>query len=276
MKTFITGSTGFVGSNLVTYYQKLGHEVYAYRRGEDLRTALNHFQPDNIIHSAAEIYNSDLMFDSNIVMTYTCLEYAKNSEQWCRMVQIGSSSEYGPTDHATSETTLLKPLDFYQGTKGAGTLMCQSWARQFNLPIWIARPYSVYGPGEREHRLFPRLYRAFYHDEPMTLYQGWHDFIYIDDFVRGIDLMLLHWDLAPGEIINFGSGNQISNFDLLTKFERIVGHTAPVSKVAELSKAFENRIWVCDTTKAEEEFDFEIEFDLDAGIQEFIKKMNNQ
>ena len=55
MKIFITGSTGFVGQNLVEYYSQRGHEVYAFRRDEFLAECLHQFKPDAIINSAAEI-----------------------------------------------------------------------------------------------------------------------------------------------------------------------------------------------------------------------------
>lgn len=271
MKIYITGATGFIGLNLVEFYLSRGHEIRMYSRGRDLKSDLETFVPDAIVNCAAEIYDPEKMFEPNIIMVQTCLEYVRNCEQYCRMVQIGSSSEYGPTDHPTAEDTLLKPVDFYQATKGAATLLCQGWARFFNLPVWIARPYSVYGPGEREHRLFPRLWRAFNKNEPMTLYQGYHDFIYINDFVRGIDMILNETELEYGEIVNFGSGAQISNFDLLAKFEAVTGKTAPVAKVAEMSKAFENHIWVCNTQKAHS-LGFTCEYDIDSGIEHFLLK----
>jgi len=272
MKIFITGATGFVGQNLVNYYSQRGHEVYAFRRDESLQECLHKFAPDAIINSAAEIYDHAHMFEPNILMVQTILEYVQTCTQMCRVIQIGSSSEYGPTDHATAETTLLKPVDFYQATKGAATLLCQGWARLHKLPVWIVRPYSVYGPGERVHRLFPRLYRAFNYNEPMTLYQGYHDFIYINDFVRGIDLVLQHWDLAPGEIVNFGSGAQTSNFDLYDIWTTVTGKTdAPVAQVAEMRKAFENTVWLCDTNKSSS-LGFECEYNLETGIQDFLLK----
>jgi nucleoside-diphosphate-sugar epimerase len=274
MKIFITGSTGFVGKNLVEYYTKRGHEVYAYRREEFLHECLHKFAPDAIINSAAEIYDPEKMFEPNILMVQTILEYVRECEQYCQLIQIGSSSEYGPTGFASDEETLLKPVDFYQGTKGAATLMCQGWARFFNLPIWIVRPYSVYGPHEREHRLFPRLYKAFTKNEPMTLYQGYHDFIYINDFVRGIDMVLQEWDLEHGEIVNFGSGIQTSNFELHDLWVKITGNdTAPVAKIAELKKAFEHDAWVCDIAKSFK-LGFECEYDLETGIRDFLLKAN--
>lgn len=271
MKIFITGSSGFIGQNLVQYYVSRGHEVFKHIRTQELQSSLENFAPDIIINCAAEIYDADNMFLPNVVYTNTCLQYTKLTTQYVRMVQIGSSAEYGPTDYATNEETLLKPVNYYQGTKAAATLMCQGFARQFNLPIWIARPYSVYGPGERPHRLFPKLFKSFVKNEQMTLYQGYHDFIYINDFVKGINSILFDWDLSPGEIINFGSGKQISNFDLLSVWELVTHKSAPVAKVAELKKTFENNIWVCDTTKARD-LGFTCEYDLETGIIDFLNK----
>jgi len=272
MKIFITGATGFIGQNLVDYYTRREHEVYSFRRDEVLTKCLDNFAPDAIINAAAEIYDPEHMFEPNIAMVQTILDYVRDCEQSCRLIQIGSSSEYGPTDYSTAEDELLKPVDYYQGTKGAATLMCQGWARHFSLPIWIVRPYSVYGPGEREHRLFPRLYRAFTKNEPMTLYQGHHDFIYINDFVRGIDLVLQEWDLAPGEIVNFGSGFQTSNFDLLDLWIKVTGNKeAPVAKVAEMRKAFENTVWICDIAKSFK-LGFDCEYNLETGIRDFLLK----
>jgi nucleoside-diphosphate-sugar epimerase len=271
MKIYITGATGFIGQNLVTYYTQRGYEVGVYQRGQSVTDSLLAFAPDAIINCAAEIYDPDKMFDPNILIVQSCLDYVKICPQTCRMIQIGSSSEYGPTNHATAEDTPLKPVDFYQATKGAATLLCQGWARYHKLPIWIVRPYSVYGPGERPHRLFPRLYRAFNYNESMTLYQGQHDFIYINDFVRGIDLVLQEWDLAPGEIVNFGSGVQVSNFELLDIWSHVTEKTAPVAKVAEMRKAFENNVWVCDITKSFQ-LGFECEYTLETGIRDFLLK----
>lgn len=272
MKIFITGATGFIGQNLVEHYTRRGHEVYAFRRDESLKECLDKFAPDAIINSAAEIYDFECMFEPNILMVQTILEYVHRCEQWCRMIQIGSSSEYGPNNYATSEDVTLKPIDFYQATKGAATLLCQGWARLHSLPIWVVRPYSVYGPGERSHRLFPRLYRAFTKNEPMTLYQGHHDFIYINDFVRGIDLVLQEWDLVAGEIVNFGSGFQTSNFELYDTWVKITSNNAaPVAQVAEMKKAFENTVWTCDTAKSFK-LGFECEYNLETGIRDFLLK----
>jgi nucleoside-diphosphate-sugar epimerase len=108
----------------------------------------------------------------------------------------------------------------------------------------------------------------------MTLYQGYHDFIYIEDFVRAIDHVKDYiWE--PGEIINFGSGQQYSNFEVLEAWQQVTGRAAPVEKRDQLSKAYESRVWVCDNTRLRIRCGFQPQYDLESGIRDFIEKMKN-
>lgn len=272
MKIFITGTTGFLGRSLKEHFEQ-SHEVVEYVRTANLTMSLIVAQPDLIIHCAGEIYNADKMFATNVGMVEEILEWIKRNPE-TRLIQIGSSAEYGPMHRATSEVDPINPVDVYQATKGAATLLCQGYARQFGLQTCVARIYSGYGPHERPHRLFPRLYRAFFHNEPMKLFGGVHDFIYIDDFVRGID-MLTQTPWPAGEIVNFGSGRQYTNRAVLDVWEQVTGQHAPVEYEDRLSKAYESDVWVCDTSYARMQYKFQTEYSLEDGIRDFIKKMQN-
>lgn len=267
MRVFITGASGFIGRNLAEYYKD--HDVIEYKRGEPLFDCLLIENPDVIINCAAEIYNPDLMWEANIGITATCLGYLKGCKDK-KMIQIGSSSEYGPMPRASSETDRINPVDMYQATKGMATILCQGTARTYDLDVKIARPYSVYGKYEKPHRLFPRLWRAYQLNQHMTLYDGEHDFIYIDDFVRGIDILVNSSSKNPGDIINFGSGVQHSNVEVWNMFDQITHRTAPVKHVQGMIKNFETEVWKCDTTYAREEYGFECKYDLEAGIRDFL------
>jgi nucleoside-diphosphate-sugar epimerase len=116
MKIFITGSTGFVGRNLIEYYKD--HEVFEHKRYMDLGAKLEYFKPDLIINCAAEIYDPAEMWIPNVLWTQECLEFIKATPN-TKMIQIGSSSEYGPMPRASKETDRINPVDMYQATKGA-------------------------------------------------------------------------------------------------------------------------------------------------------------
>jgi nucleoside-diphosphate-sugar epimerase len=270
MKILITGSTGFIGKNLVEFYSK-DNLVIETRRGDDITAVLNTHKPDIIINCAAEIYKPELMFESNIVIVQKFLDWLVNNPS-TKMIQLGSSAEYGPMPRASHERDRINPVDVYQGTKGAATVMCQGYARQFKLDIQIARVYSAYGKYEKPHRLFSRLYNAFVNQEPMQLYAGYHDFIYIKDFVRGIDT-LVKSPVSHGDIINFGSGQQHSNLEVLELWRSVTGSTAPVTYLDTMAKSFESNVWVCDTACATTAYGFTTEYSLEQGIKDLIETM---
>lgn len=271
MKIFLTGSTGFVGKHLVNFYSD--HEIFEHQRYMDIGGKLHFFRPDVIINCAADIYNAETMWVPNVLWTQECLEYVKAYPN-TKMVQIGSSAEYGPLPRPSAETDRINPVDMYQATKGAATLLSQGYARQYKLDISIARPYSVYGQYEKPHRLFSRLWRAYKQNEPMKLFHGYHDFIYIDDFVRGIDMLVQRNDKPFGDIVNFGSGVQYSNFEVSKIFEQIAGHSAPIEIMDTMAKDFESDVWVCNTDYAEKQYGFKIETTLTDGISKVLQLAN--
>jgi len=276
MKILITGAAGFLGLSLCEYYTNKGDVVYPCYRGFKLSSHLNSFQPELIIHCAGEIYNTENMYDTNIGMTHEILEWVRENPA-TRMIHIGSSSEYGDLSRPSRETDRINPLNIYEATKGAGTLLCQGYARQFKLDICVARIYSGYGAYEKERRLFPTLYRAFFKNEPMKLYDGVHDFIYIDDFVRGIDMLVTN-GFIPGDIVNFGSGTQYRNVTVLRIWEVVTGQTAPVEYLGgQMQHAQRDAMfWQCDTVYAKKQYGFVAEIDLETGIADFIKKKHEQ
>jgi nucleoside-diphosphate-sugar epimerase len=267
MKIFITGTTGFIGKNLIEYYKD--HNVFEHKRYMDLPAKLDYFKPEVIINCAADIYKPDDMWIPNVVWVRDCLEYLKENST-TKMIQIGSSAEYGPMPRASNETDRINPVDMYQATKGAATLLCQGYARQYKLDVKIARVYSAYGHHEKPHRLFSRLYDAFFNNQAMTLYDGNHDFIYINDFIRGIN-MLINAGVKHGDIINFGSGIQYSNLEVLNLWEKITGKKAPVTYEDRMAKSFESEVWLCDTDYSKNVYGFKTEYSLEDGIRDLIK-----
>jgi nucleoside-diphosphate-sugar epimerase len=270
LKILITGSTGFIGKNLVEYYNSPENTIIEYIKWEDVFVWLNLHKPDLILHCAAEIYDESSMFVSNVQLTQNILMWVKKNPE-TKMIYIGSSAEYGIMYESSKETHPINPYNVYQATKGAATLLCQGYAREYNLNLKIARVYSAFGNHEKPRRLFPTLYRAFFKNESFHLYEGYHDFIYIKDFIRGID-MLIKSPKNPGEIVNFGSGIQSSNLEVLNTWKNICDTEPPIIYHNEITpNKYESSCWVCNTEYAQSSLGFKTEFTLTEGIKDFIK-----
>ncbi len=269
MKIFVTGSTGFIGQNLVQFYKE--HEIFEFKRYMDLGAKLYYFKPDLIINCAAEIYDKDSMWHVNVEITRECLEYCKEYPN-TKMIHLGSSSEYGyDYSRATMETDAINPVDMYAGTKGIATTLCQTYGHVYKTDVVTLRPYSPYGPGERPHRLFPNLWRSFKLDRPMDLVLGVHDFCYIDDFVDAVDTIVKSDRRHPGEVINVSSGIQTSNVEVLEAFRKVTGLTGNVNIV---NKFVTPTVWRCDNTKIKLRYGWSPKTSIEQGIKLFLERAN--
>jgi len=263
-KVFITGGSGFLGNNL---FERLGDDdVYLYERGEGFNGLMS-FGPDIIIHAAGEIYQEGKMFNSNVKLTYLLLESSRMVKNLQAFIYIGTSSEYGRKTKPFKETDTLEPTNLYEATKGAGTLLTVAFAKQYGLPAVVARPFSLYGPGDPDFRFIPKAIQAAKAGWEFPLAPGVHDWIYVDDFITGIlDLTVR---CQPGEIYNFGSGVQSTNEEVLELIEEIVGRKTK-RVLVEKMKPYDSDCWVADISKAKK-IGWKPRFTLREGLVKLIK-----
>lgn len=264
MKIFLTGHTGFIGRHIQQRYAG-DHNVTTYNRYQSIMDRLHIAEPDVVINCAAELSEPELMYRSNLDLVQQILNYCRKFPR-TRFIQIGSSSEYGRHDSPTTEHTGLMPGDMYGATKAAASMLCQAWARTWGLDIIVLRAYSPYGAGDREHRLFSRLWHAFAYDQPMQLTQGVHDWIYISDFVDAVDAVLNN-TRQPGEVLNVGSGQQTTNQSILETWQSITGHDAPVELIEKMSTP---PVWCADNARIRQRYGWSPRVDLRTGIEKLI------
>jgi nucleoside-diphosphate-sugar epimerase len=265
MRAAVTGARGFIGRNLCERLLAERHKVMEIGRGFSM-SRLYDFGPDWIFHLAAEIYDEAEMFDSNVALTYRLLEATKDLD-YSAFVYVGSSSEYGRSSEPMRETDRLIPTTLYEATKGCGSLLCQAFAAAHEKRIVIARPFSVYGGYEPEHRLIPRLLAVAGTEEELSISNAAHDFIYVKDVVRA----LLKIAAAPiaGDIVNIGTGRMHSNVEVVEAVERVTGKRIHYRETEERLRPFDSNIWVCDPQHARGSYDFVASFGLEAGLHDY-------
>lgn len=250
LKVGITGSSGFIGQYLSAFLKHRGYQVLPISRNflyspDLLEDYLKTEQPHYIVHAAAygnmSIHNDyPQTFQANIQALYNLL-IASRDLPYRKLINISSSSVYGITRSVMSESDKINPQTPYATTKAAGELIVRGFKNYFGKNIVTVRPFSVYGPGEADFRFIPTVIRAIKEDKPIILYHGYHDWIYIDDFVRALTIVMEME--TEEEIYNIGTGLQTSNRIIVQLLSNIMAKHVKIEQ--ELNeKEQDSHTWV--------------------------------
>ncbi len=127
------------------------------------------------------------------------------------IVHVGSPLEYGTIGGNLSEDSIPNPTTLYGRSKLAGTKLLTSYCKSFDIKGLTARPFTVYGPGERRGRLLSSLLDSAKTQKTLQLTSGEQkrDFIYVEDVSEGL-LRLGLATAAAGDIVNLATGRLTS------------------------------------------------------------------
>lgn len=302
---FITGANGFIGANLIKLLLRKDYDVHALVRknanlwrikdiakkikihkadicdAEKLKKILISINPDYIFHLASygnSADDTDLneMISVNIVGLKNLLDATKNIN-YQKLIVTGTSSEYGFKTKPMEETDSLKPNSYYSATKGAATLIAQSFAMLNNKPIVIVRPFSVFGPYEEENRLVPIVIKLALANKEINLTSktAKRDFIFVKDIATAF-IKIANNNLKSGEIINLGTGKQSSNYDVVKIIEKILNKKLTVKIGTFPQKPWDTDYWVANTEKASKILHWKPKYTLEAGLKETIAFYKNR
>ena len=133
-------------------------------------------------------------------------------------VYLGSSDEYGVSrcEVPFTETSLPSPSTSYALAKQLTTQYLMQKFRACNFPCLILRPFLIYGPDQPSNRLIGGVINALRCREPFKIHntQHYRDFLYIDDFLSFLQLLLGDFENVKGNVINVCSGQATSLVDL--------------------------------------------------------------
>lgn len=295
----VTGAAGFIGANMCRRLVELGAEVHAWSRNPahawrladladdmriraiDIRDAdqvsdeISAIRPTVIYHFAtygAYHYQTqpETILETNIAGLWNVLKAAERVG-FRLFVNTGSSSEYGYKEYAMRENDLLEPNSFYAVAKAGQSLLCQHVARHTQVPLVTMRPFSVYGPYEEPGRLFPTVALAAMSGQELSMVAPGtcRDFIFVDDL---IDAYLKLGGLAQcrGEVINLGTGVQMTLKEVITAFEQAAGTPLRVSWNTMEPRVWDANVWVADISKARKRLDWTPRTSLEEGIQKTL------
>ena len=301
-RVFLTGATGFVGSNLARLLVKKGYEVHiSLRKSSDswrirellpqlkshaldltnqkkVEESLGKIKPDIIFHLAnlnilggKQFPDLDVI-NVNLIGLINLLNATKDMPYRC-FINTGSSSEYGPKPTAMKESDSCNPTNTYGITKLAATQYAREFAMAHKKPILNLRLFSPFGPYDDPSRLMTYAINRALQNKPLKLANkgSVRDYIYVENVAQMYLKMIKGAARYKGETFNLGSGQQRSVLEVV---EGILSKTQSKSKVewnAVKERSFDSKHWKADMGKTKRCFGEFLDVDFDEGLQRTIE-----
>jgi UDP-glucose 4-epimerase len=238
MRVLVTGSAGFIGTNVVRYLRGKEANVYGIdllgegsnkvdiRDYSALENAFERSKPEFVIHLAANAYpqkcevDCDACFSTNVNGTYNVAKLAKNYGS--KIIFASTAAVYGKAEvMPTPVKSATKPTNLYGLTKLIGESIVRYYAPENHT---IFRIFNVYGEYCDRSYVIPDTIRKLMLDERPVPMMGTgneeRDFIYIGDVNEAF-----YMAIASGNrygTYNLGTGSSISIKDLSKKISELL------------------------------------------------------
>ncbi|QRF89062.1 dTDP-glucose 4,6-dehydratase [Alcaligenes faecalis] len=274
-KILVTGGAGFIGSAVVRHLiETTGHFVlnvdkltyagnldslklvqensrYQFAQADicdatAISNLLNSFQPDAILHLAAEshvdrsIDGPAAFMHTNLIGTFTLLECARQywqalplaEQPFFRFHHVSTDEVYGDLDGTTdlfTESTPYAPSSPYSASKAGSDHLVRAWHRTYGLPILLTNCSNNYGPYHFPEKLIPHIILNALQGRILPIYgkgDQIRDWLYVDDHARALVQVLSHGKV--GETYNIGGHNEKTNLQVVQQICAILEELVPV------------------------------------------------
>lgn len=254
-KIYVAGHRGMVGSALVRKLQAEGYQRLVLRTSAELdltnQQAVADFfaaeQPDYVFLAAAKVggiqanntYRADFIYQN--LMIETNVIHSAYMNKVTKLLFLGSSCIYPklapqPLKEEYLLTGLLEPTNEpYAIAKIAGIKLCETYRSQYGCNFISVMPTNLYGTNDHydlnNSHVLPALLRKFHtakiDNTPMVEIWGSgtpkREFLHVDDLAEACFYLMQTYDEA--ELINIGTGEDISINDLALLIKDIVGYS---------------------------------------------------
>lgn len=187
----------------------------------------------------------------------------------CRVVvRLGSSTEYAASGRPMDESTPVRPRSLFGATKAEGSRLVVAAAAERDLRSVVLRAFQVYGPFDHHGRLVPAAFRAARDGAilPLTGPGRRRDWVHVDDVVEACLLAARAGGLPTGQVLNIGSGRQVTNEALVEAVGRVTGRRVRVDVGAHPGREWDSGSWVCEPSLAARLLGWTATIPLDVGL----------
>ena len=252
---YVAGHRGMVGSALLRALESRGASQLLTTKREEVDLAdqaqveafFQETRPQLVFVAAAKVggivanntFPADFLYQ-NLILSANIIQAAYRAGT-SRLVYLGSTCIYPrlAPQPIPEDSLLTGPLEStneaYAVAKIAGLKLCEYYRKQYGVCYHSVMPTNLYGPGDNYHpehsHVLPALIRRFHeakvNQAPEVVIWGTgkprREFLHVDDVADG----LLH--LAglenPPDLVNLGTGEDISIGDLAQLIAEVVGYS---------------------------------------------------
>lgn len=291
MKILIIGSKGFIGSHCVDYFQSKGFEVFQadvnsslesnyYRiehQNSDFSLPFKEHQFEVCINASGSAHvgfsfeNPSKDFELNVINVQKILVAIRDYNSSCKFINFSSAAVYGnPEILPIAENSICKPLSPYGFHKLQSELLLTEYHNFFGLNTCSLRVFSAYGPRLKK-QLFWDLYQKAIQEGAVSLFgtgNETRDFIYIDDLIQIIDLVLQNF-LFKGSIYNVASQVETTIIEAAQIF---LNEFSPEKQLLfnGIVKVGDPANWLADIESLKD-YGFKAKFDLQSGLKKYAE-----
>lgn len=257
-KIYVAGHRGLVGSAIVRALEAKGfNNIITKTRSEldllDTKAVAVFFtveEPEYVFLAAAKVggimanktHPADFIRDNLIIQNNIIDNAHKNKVK--KLLFLGSSCIYPklapqPIKEEYLLTGALEPTnDAYAIAKIAGIMMCQSYRKQYGDNFISVMPTNLYGINDNfdleTSHVLPALIRRFHeakisNSPTVTLWGSgspMREFLYVDDLASACLHLMETYN--EGEIVNIGTGKDITIRELAETIQEVVGYKGKI------------------------------------------------
>lgn len=259
-KIYIAGHRGLVGSAIKRLLEKQGYRNLVFRTHKELdlldnNKVKNFFteeKPEFVFLAAAKVggiltndeCSADFIYQNLAIQNNIIHNSYLNKVK--KLLFLGSSCIY-PRDcpqPIKEECLLSGPLEktneAYAVAKIAGIKMCQNYNKQYKTNFISVMPTNLYGPNDnfdlQSSHVLPAFLRRFheakiYNKEKVVIWGSGsprREFLCVNDLAEACLFLMNNYN--SGEIINIGTGEDISIMELAELIKEIVGFKGRIIK----------------------------------------------
>lgn len=304
-KILITGSTGFIGKELIKKLRQKNFEIHTLERYvtgrynlDNGRNLINHYasladysairslvksvQPDYVIHLGAlsavsfsydhYVEVSETNYLGTINLAEACYREAPSFKQF---IFAGTSEEYGMVLKDKSkkilESSELQPNSPYAVAKVAGDLYLRYMHAAYQFPYTVLRPFNTYGRTDNTHFFIERTITQMLNAD--TVYLGdseaIRDWLYVDDHVDGY-LKALDNKKAIGEEIQLCTGKGYTTKETAEIIAKLTSFEGKIIWNSTPMRPLDAHILIGDNSKAKKLLSWEPKYSLTEGLTKTI------